>query len=102
MRFEDFPGKPYDLYTVDVCLDEIELEDQEAVIPTTKDELKADRVRRRFKRNRFANRALLKGVITVSDKFEEDEDLEIMRKYFTKVRIYSNFSGVLRNLRKRV
>ncbi len=84
MRFEGYKY-PHDIYTVDVCLDEIEIEEKANEVPTTKDELKADRVKRRFKRNRFANRALKKGIITVADKFDEDEDLECMRKYFSLV-----------------
>ena len=77
-------------------LDEIEQDEQEAEIPKTKDDLKADRVRRRFKRNRFANRALKKGLNTVSDKFEDEEDdIVVMRRPFSKVSlshlIFRNF-----------
>lgn len=77
MRFKG-NDKKFELYTIDVCLDMIELE-PEAKRELTSAEMKKRRVLNRYKRNRFKNSAL-RGDITVADAFETDDDLSIMRK----------------------
>lgn len=91
-------GVPLRLYTVDVMLQGLELEEERP--PLEAYEKKKERVKERLARDRFKT-SVMNGEIEVSEILDTDADLIQIRKPFSQVRNKTiTISGILRHFQR--